>query len=358
MNTRSSFLASILLVVLCSSGVLSRDRYYDILIDIPVDKNKKKIPHGEPVIIPLRITSATGELVGLCNMSTYSVFSETHSRGGDSLWHDPETGTFLRNNRCYPPYRREGVHRIQPLICKELSREALMFDYVLNLPVLISDCPGYDNIECQGRYAFLLPVGRYRFTANLVFTNGEVFKVIYDFEIVKSEPGFKAAISEFAERYDQFYADAVCVPYGSSISRRAYDPEAIDPFFRYVAEAGDCILTAKSLIQMVPYLIRNEWFMRSTFDLLQQADEWSLYYFINQFAANDVLFRRDKEEALKSCDLLLMSLKNLPIKYSAYLLNRIGAKVRYVETDCCGRSWEAFTVTVDDLKSLQVYSDI
>ncbi len=106
MNTRSSFLASILLVVLCSSGVLSRDRYYDIHIDIPVDK--KKIPQGEPVIIPLRIMSTTGELLGLCNMSTYSVFSETHSRGGDSLWHDPETGTFLRNNRCYPPYRREA----------------------------------------------------------------------------------------------------------------------------------------------------------------------------------------------------------------------------------------------------------
>ena len=355
MNTRLSFLVSIVLIMLCSSGVLSRDRYYDIHIDIPV--NKKKIPQGEPVIIPLKIMNTTWEVLGLCNMSTYSVFSETYSKAGDSLWHDPETGIFLRNNRCYPSGRREGVYRMKPLICKEISSEALMFESELNLPVLISDCPGYDNIECQGRYAFLLPVGRYRFTANLVFTNGEVFDVIYDFEIVKSTAGFKASIQEFARRYDQFYADAVCVPYGSSISRRAYDPQAIEPFFRYVTEAGDCVLTAKSLIQLAPRFAINEWFMRSAFDLLQQADEWSLYYFINQFAASEVLFRREKEEALKSCDLLLMSLKNLPVKYSTYLLKRIGLYISNVETDCCGRSREAFTVTIDDLKSLRIYAE-
>lgn len=313
------------------------------------DENKKQFYQGEPVVINIRLTNIWDEEIGFCFNSEYSVHSLTHAKAGDSLWHDPETGIFLVNNRCYKPAYREGVYEMNTMRCNINSQEShvLYTGQELRFPVLINSCPLRDNWECQGRYPFLLPVGNYMFTGIMIFSNGRVYKVLYEFEIVRSPLSERKKLEEFSEQFERFYNQSVCLPFGSSTARTTTDMES---FLLYVAEQKDSAINTKSIIHLFPYFLRNGTFTKNYLTLLSGAEAQGIYYFINNFMNQDFVFRREKQEVVKLCLEILQSLPADTKAYSYYFTERILLKLRFTQSGYCGEP--LFSVTDEDMSVL------
>ncbi len=349
MKILNYYLLIVFLISLSLEGSAQRPIQIDLL-------GKKRYELGEPIILYIQIYNNTDSVIGLCReWSDFSIFSVTHSLPGDSLWHDPLTGQFIREvySHTITP-KIDGVYEVKNRTCPANSNSALMIGpgKMLYYPLLISECWGINNDGCKGRYRYLLPKGTYHFQADFSFSNGQLFRGRYEFDILDTSPGFQSHLGEYASLLDSFLVHHY---FGDAYVRdKKYDAAVSDPLYEYLLQNADSRIVSKALIQFSVFSGRNEWLLFWYFRVLEKADDELLYYLINEFVGNDFFLYKDKAEVLGIYDRLLQSLQKRDRVFSEYLLERLRAKLRY--SDHGRYSQEKFPVKEADVDGLKIYS--
>jgi len=341
----------IILSFICLS--LTGTAQHPIQIDL---SGKKRFELGEPIILYAQIRNNTDSVIGLCHeWSGFSVYSITHSLPGDSLWHDPQTGQFIREvySHTITP-KTDGVYEVRNRTCPANSNLSLMIEpgKKLYYPMFISECPMINNDACKGRYDYLLPVGDYRLDANFSFSNGKLFRGNFSFEIEKSSPDLQKKIENFGELSQNYYSSHI--QKSDQYKDKAYDPAISDPLYHYILESEDDVMTTKALLRIANFYGRNEWLLFWYFRVLEKADDQLLYYLINEFVGKDFFLYKDKAEALRIYDRLLRSLKKRDRVFSEYLLERLWARLHYAENERYRQ--KPFSIQEADLEGLKIYS--
>jgi len=348
MNTLYYQLVTLALIGLSLAGTAQQA----IQIDL---SGKKQFELGEPIILYAQIRNNTDSAIGLCReWSDFSVYSITHSLPGDSLLHDPLTGQFIREvySHTITP-KIDGVYEVRNRTCPVSSNSALMIEpgKTLYYPLLISECWGINNDGCKGKYRYLLPKGIYHFQADFSFSNGQLFRGRYEFEIIGTSPDFQEQLMEYTPLLDTFLVHHY---FGDAhVKDKKYDAAVSDPYYEYLLKSADNRIVSKALIQLSK-ISGTEWMVFWYFRVLEKADDLLLYYLLNEFVAEDFFLYKDKAEVLRIYDKLLQSLKKRDRVFSEYLLERLRTKLRY--SDHGRYSQEKFPINEADLEGLKIYS--
>ena len=349
MNTLYYHLVTLALIGLSLAGIAQQA----IQIDL---SGKKQFELGEPIILYALIRNNTDSVIGLSWEGTFfSLYSVTHSLPGDSLWHDPLTGQFIREvySHTITP-KIDGVFEVRNRTCPANSNLALMIEpgKTLYYPMLISECWGINNDGCMGRYRHLLPRGRYHFQGDFSFCHGQLFRGRYEFEIIGTSPDFQDRLEEYAPLLDSFLVHHY---FGDAFVRdKKYDAAVSDPLYEYLLKKADSRIVSKALIQFASFCGQNEWTLFWYLRILEKADDQLLYYLLNEFVGKDFFLYKDKAEALRIYDRLLQSLKKRDRVFSEYLLERLWARLHYAENERYRQ--KPFSIQDSDLEGLKIYS--
>jgi hypothetical protein len=323
---------------------------------VDLSENKKAFLRGEPIIITSKISNTTAETIALCKTTTSSLYSITYAKPADSLlW-----VVYPDANRAPDVWSHKWITTSKPKVetCDDFFNQKLIVKQngVGLYSDLINNCLGTKSgyFYFEGKYKFTLPEGRYKYDANLIFSDGQNSKVTYEFDIVAPGSDLINKLDSLNKRTDAHYFFR-----NSSIDVKNYNPTDPTSFHTYINAISDSLIASKALLYLRIQMtgtrgdVTTENVSLENLKLYHKADSQTLIFLLNDLAKNFQFWKQDREIVSTQIETLLQSLENRNYYFSQYFIEQMSIRLEFIEK----YKWAHFIkYRKEDLKSFRIYA--